>query len=299
MKCMKFLAVALSIVFLYSCATDKQPAVVPEAGMEEPEKAVPEEPVKEKVLVEKEIVIRVPYVLKETSYYGDGQMDLITLYEYDDMNNLLERRVENDLGEVLETKLYNYNEGVFSRVITYGMDGQITSISVVTLDDEGNVTEEQLFNKKEELQSVNRYVYSEGKKQEWRAFDSLNTLLAITEYIWEGENLVKILIKDPGNNVEASIVKEYDSEGNMVKESTFDDKDKYEKGLELSYTDNQLTEVVYLNNKGAKDRSEVYEYDGETAPSKKSYLYKSGAVREYSLFEYKIEEVKKIILVEE
>lgn len=296
---MNLLKVATSVlifVMLFSCASTKEA----DAPMTE-DKPI-EEPVKDKVMVEKEIEVNLYYPEKETSYYGNGQIDTIKTYTYDENFNLLKVVISNEQGEPLETVVYRLENGVVIREESYDFNNQLNRYITYIYNSEGIVEEETLFDKEEKVQSINTYEYENGLLTTWKTLGPSRGPMAITSYVYnEKSQLTAVEIKDAVGAIDGLIKKEYNGD-KLVKEEVLDKNNKAEKSTEYIYDGSKLVEAVIYDAKGKKSRSESYVYaedsDNEN-PSNIKFHFKSGAVESYRDIEYGVRVVTKTILVEE
>lgn len=296
MSLLKGSALVLIFVMLFSCASTK------EAESPVTEEQPVEETVKEKVLVEKEVEVNLYYPEKETSYYGNGQIDTIKTYTYDDNFNPVKIITSNEQGEPLETVVYKYENGKVVREESYDFNNQLNRYITYTYNGEGMVEEETLFDKEEKVQSINTYEYENGLLATWKTLGPSRGPMAITSYVYNDKGLLSAVeIKDAVGAIDGIIKKVYDRD-KLVKEEVLDKSNKAEKSTEYIYDDSKLVEAVIYDAKGKKSRSESYIYAEDSDnlnPVNVKFHFKSGAVESYRDIEYGVRVVTKTILVEE
>lgn len=294
MRLLKVSAAVLFFVMLFSCTTTTEKASVKED--EQPT----EETIKEKVLVEKEIEVNLYYPKKEVSYYGNGQIDTIKEYFYDQEYNLVKVVTSNEQGESLDTIIYQYINGFLVREDSYDFNNQLNRYITYSYDDNDKLVEETLYDKEEKIQSINTYEYDDEVLITWKTLGPNKGPMAITSYKYDGNNkLVAIEIKDAAGAIDGIIKKEYQG-NNIVKEEVLNNKDIVEKSTDFLYNDNSLIETISYDSKGKKTRSESYIYEGENdKPINIKNHFKSGAVESYVDIEYNSRIVTKTVMVEE
>lgn len=291
MKLIKWLISILFLVVVFSCTTTESSVVLTE------EVAI--EPI-EKKMVEVEIEEKVYFTTKERVFYGDGQIDTITTYTYNDDYILLSKKQANEQDETLEMLVNTIENGSIVKQDTYGFGNVLNSYSIYEYDVNGNIIKETLFNSENKIQSVNEYEYDAGMKSKWRTLGPSGGVLAITDYVYDTDyNNVKIEIRDAGNTLDGLIEKTYVN-GLISEEKILNSKGQLEKSIKYNYNGNTLVEKIYFDEKGNKKRSEGFEFtDSIPLPSKISLYFKSGALDAYTTLEYDFKIVKSTILVEE
>lgn len=292
MKLLKGLIITLLVALIFSCATTADSSV---SEQESPM----EEQTEGKSVKEVDVEESLYFVKVEKSYYGDGQIDTITNYFYDNDFSLLKKVQTNEQEEVLESNIKKYEDNTLVREDHYGMNNELNSYTIFTYSD-NKLTEEVLYDSEDKVQSINRYEYNDGKLVTWKTLGPSEELLALTTYTYDKNgNNTDVEMKDAGGSVDGIIKKTY-KKGLIVKDEVLDSKGKAEKSSEYKYKDNKLVEKLYFNNKGKILRSESYEYqEGMNVPVRINYHYKSGALEAYTLLEYDSKVITKTVLVEE
>ncbi|QEN05719.1 hypothetical protein EW093_13685 [Thiospirochaeta perfilievii] len=297
MKLFKGFLLTLSIAFIFSCATT-------EKGPKELDSEVVEEQAQkeeiEKKMVEKEVEVKTYYPTIEETYYGDGQIDTITKYTYNDNYDLIKKVQTNEQEEVLESHIYTVENGLKTKDVSYGFGNVLNSYSTFEYDVNGNLVKETLFDKNDSVQSINTYEYQGKNLSIWRTLGPSEGVLAITGYFYDSNNnITKVEMRNGGNVVDGTIQKSY-SDNLITEEKILDSEGNIEKSISYIYDGNLLIEKIYLDDKGNKKRSESFEYsESKPVPDRINQLYRSGAVEAYTNIQYDLKIVTNIILVEE
>ncbi|MBN2617327.1 MAG: hypothetical protein JXR64_03320 [Spirochaetales bacterium] len=289
MKQFKVVISIFALFVLYSCATtEKEISPVVEENVKNESK-----------MVEVQTEETFYYVTKEETFYGDGQIDTITTYIYDE-NYMLKNRVQiNEQEEVLESTVNTIKDSKIVRSDNYGFGNTLNSYTTYEYDSNGNVITETLYDDEDVVQSINVYEYNNGILSNWITKGPNGGNLAITSYEYKNDLNSKILIKDAGSVVDGIIEKNY-VDGIISEEKVLDSKGKIESSIQYLYKDELLVEKVYFDSKGKKTRSESYEYnEGYPVPGKINLLYKSGALESYTVYEYESNTVITKMMVEE
>lgn len=297
MKLKKLIMSVFTATIIFSCTTTKE---MDEPVVEETLEVQEVESVVEKKMVEVEVEETIYYVTKEEAYYGDGQIDTITNYSYDESFNLLNRVQTNEQGEVLESFVNTYAEGLLSRQDHYGFNNQLNMYLTFAYDGDGNITTETMFDSKDKVQSINEYEYENGKVKTWITRSGDGGILAITDYSYDDSgNNTLIEMKDAGSVIDGTIEKSY-NDGLLVEEMVKSASGDVEKSASYIYDGEQLTEKVYFDSKGKKRRSESFEFDGvKNVPDRINLHYKSGNLEAYTMVEYDYQVIVKTVMVEE
>lgn len=294
MKLIKGLIIFTAIWVVFSCATTQNSSVT------EPDATVETEVKSDKNMVEKTVEEKVYYPVKIVNYYGDGQIDTIVDYTYNDNSDLVAMIETNEQGEVLESHRYTHTNGFKTREDSYGFGNVLNSYTLLEYDQNGLVIRETLYDKADKVQSINEFEYSAGNLTVWKTLSGDGGVLAITTYEYDknGNNTV-VKMNNGLGAVDGVIEKSYKKDL-IVKEDIKDSKGSVEKSATYSYKNDKLIEKIYLDNKGKVKRGESYEYNESIPlPVKINQNYASGAVEAYSELSYDFKIVEKTILVEE
>lgn len=295
MKLIKEFMFMLSLLAIVSCATTEK--AVDSIVVEEPSGEVSSP---EKNMVEVEVEETFYYVTREEAFYGDGQIDTITIYKYNNDFELVSYAQSNEQGEILESYINQIKDGRVIRKDNYGFGNVLNTYIIYTYNSDGRIETETLYDREDEVQSINGYEYEDSYVVTWRTMGPGNGVLAITSYLYDdSHNIVKIQMKDALGHIDGIIEKDY-SDNFLSEERILDSKGKIENSTKYIYEGEILVEKVYFDKKNKKKRSEIYEYsESKSVPDKITLLYGSGSLEAYTMVEYDTKVVKSTILVEE
>ena len=108
MKSLKGIMSIFLLLTIFSCVTTENNTE--KMGLGDSEQASAD-----KGMVEKEIEEIVYFIAKEKAFYGDGQIDTIATYTYNDNFDLVSRILTNEQGEVLESFFDTVEDGKIVR----------------------------------------------------------------------------------------------------------------------------------------------------------------------------------------
>jgi len=296
MRLLKGFFYLLSVLVIFSCATTKDQTT----PVKENVSTTNDADTNEKKMIEKEVVETFYYVTKEDSFYGDGQIDSSTTYTYNTTFDLLKKVQTNEQGEVLESNVNSYENGLLVKQSNYGFANALNTYYLNEYDADGLKIRDILFDKADKIQSINEYEYDNGLVVIWRTLGPSEGPLALTTYEYNNNgDVTSVSIKDAGGAIDG-VIEKYYTDGLLSEEKLLDNKGRVEKSTTYSYTDGKLLEKIFFDSKGKKKRSESFEYkDNMPVPSKIIYHYKSGAIEAYKLMEYDSKVITTTILVEE
>lgn len=244
--------------FLASCASSARP---PAAALA----AAPQ-----KVAKERTVVVPVPVLVKETSYYSDGQLDGFIVYKYDPTKVFLLEKDTYDASqsEPMERVVSEWKKGLLADDVFYNRDGKIKLRHEYGYDAAGRLVSDTVTDSKGQPSSSSTYAYdAAGNKIEWRVFDGSGVLVAVTDYSYGSPGSdgkaqpVLITMKNPGGTVTGTIRQSYDAGGRLLRRD-------------------------YLNPDGSLRKYELYTYE-PTAPFGELSMEKvraDGAVTEKTVY---------------
>lgn len=179
-------------------------------------------PVPEKVRKERLVTVKVPVLVKETSFYADGLVDEYTVYKYDaGLKLLLETGVyDGSRPDPVERMLTELASGRVKAELSYDAEGKVKLRREYGFDSQGRVVEERVLDGKANLQSSSTYAYdASGNRVEWMAFDGKAVLKAQTRYTYTKGLSTLIEMSDGLGHLTGTIVSEYDGAGLLQKRS--------------------------------------------------------------------------------
>jgi YD repeat-containing protein len=198
----------------------------------------------QKVRKERTVTVKVPVLVKESSYYSDGQLDGYIVYKYDPTNKFLIEKDSYDasLNTPMERVVSEWKNGLLADDIYYNRDSKVTLRHDYGYDAAGRLLSDKVTDGKAQSTSSSTYDYdAAGNKIRWRAFDGSGLLKAVTDYSYgspgaDGKSqLLLIDMKDPAGVSTGTIKLSYDPDGKLLRRD-------------------------YLNPDGSIQKSEVYVY---------------------------------------
>ncbi len=233
--------------------------------------------------------VRVPVLLKETSYFANGVLDRTVTYTYDASRRLLlEKTVqEPSRSEPTERTVYQYTGTSPASSVVYDSEGRQKSRTDLKVDPAGRVTEEVLSDAKGTPQSASRYQYDpSGLRTSRRTYDGTDALLAVSEYSYTSGRLAVVILKDSAERPAGRVEHEYDADGRLTLRVTFDAAGAVVQRERFAYSGGALTEERVERGDGRLERRTVYEIGPEGAPVKSTLYDGSGRVRDVRVYEY-------------
>ena len=295
------LSILVSIVIIlgmFACAGGPDVTGAPGAPEKaEPEKAeapateAPEKAEEEEAEPQpeyREVTERVQLVEKKSFYYPDGVLDRYRVYTYAETGaDLLEEKLFNAEDELQERTDYSYEAGKIVSETTYDSDGNTVSTHRYEYDEDGNLVEDRLLGRNEELQSISRYEYGEkGRKVKWSVYDADDSLLAYTEYSYEDGKNTRIENYRPGGTLDDYFVIEYDDRGRRKRETWYTASGDIEEYRTYTYENGALVrETVHRGNDSVK-RKIIYTNNEEGNAVKAVYMDGGDNVQERVAYEY-------------
>ncbi len=243
-------------VFFTACATGPKPleSSVVEAATTPMVEQVKNEPVK--------IVTTVFYPVKEESYFGDGTKDEYRIFTYnDDGTLLLKEELFSSDDQLQESIVSEYSSSELYIRRFYGSDGKLKSYEKIAVDSEGNILKNEKYDNKDKLQSISAYEYKDGQKTSWKVYNSTNSLLSTTNYLYTGNLLTRIESLSPGGDLEEYFVLKYNSDGLLVENTHFNTDGKIEDSKTFKYKDGFLSMEEQHRKNGSVSRKVMYQND--------------------------------------
>lgn len=279
----KFLvqALAVSAILLAACVN------APPAKAPEPQR-------KERVET-----VRVPVLLKETSFFANGVLDRTVTYTYDGtLKLLMEKKVqEPSRAEPTERAVYEYSGSAQTSMTTYDSEGMQKTRTAFKTDGAGRIVEEAVSDAKGNPQSSSRFEYdAAGYRTSRRVYDGAGALLAVSEYSYTAGRLAVLILKDSAERPAGRVEHEYDAEGRMILRVTFDSAGAVVQRERFSYTGGVLAEERLERGDGRVERRTVYEIGPEGAPVKSTLYDGAGRVRDVRVYEHAFRTEKRTVV---
>jgi len=286
----------LAVILFASCAT-KAPS--PPQATTEPTPAVAVTPkaesVPEKVAKERTVVVKVPVLVKESSFYSDGLPDAYSVLKLDaDMKNLVERdNYDASRADPVQRLVFEYKDGRLAAETVYESDGRIRSRRDLSYSAAGLIVKEAMTDAKGKLQSSSAYAYdASGRKTEWRVLDGSGTVKATSTYTYGPSGLTAVTMKDLGGKVTGTIKLEYQA-GRLAKRSYFGADSALQKFESYAYSGDLLEAVEYHRADGSLASKTANSYGPMGELAKSAEYSASGTAGSYSTYEYQVREDSK------
>ena len=251
----------LLLLMLAGCATGggTGPAPVQEVRPEAEPAAEVREP--EPVLVETALL------QKETRYFRDGTVDSVTGYTYDARGNLLKGETRDSSGALLSSEAYTLKGDLPVRKDMRGESDEAAGYVLYAYDGDGRLVREEDYSYREELQMVTEYAYDpRGLKTRMSVLNGSGELLSYIQYVYrDGLNVLNELYGGDGK-LQNRFEKEFDSLGNLIRDTTFLADGTVEKIQVFSYEGGFLVREEQQNRNGGLIRAYVYENDEKGSP---------------------------------
>lgn len=251
--------------------------------------STPPETAKEPQRKERIETVRVPVLLKETSYFANGVLDRTVTYTYDtSLKLLMEKKVqEPSRAEPTERSTYEYAAGAPVSTSVFDYEGKLKSRTDFKVDPSGRVTQETLSDSKGAPQYSYRYEYdTSGLRTRRRVYDGAGALLALSEYSYAAGRLSVVILKDAAERPAGRVEHEYDSAGRLVLRVTFDPAGAVGQRERYVYSSGALTEERVERGDGRVERRTTYEPGPEGAPLKSTLYDGAGRVRDVRVYEH-------------
>jgi len=254
-----------------------------------------------KVRKERTVVVKVPVLVKESSYYSDGMLDGSIVYKYDSTNKYLIEKdtFDTSRADPMEREVSEWKSGLLADDVVYDQDGKLKLRHDYGYDASGRLISDKVSDSKGQPASSSTYAYdSAGNKSEWRAFDGAGVLKAITSYSYGPPTasgaapLVLVTLKDAAGLSTGTIRLSYDSGGRLLRRDYL-----------AADGSTQKSEVyIYASAAGSPVALETHRADGSLA-AKTAYANGelgqvlkatdtdgSGSVRGFKQYEYVVRE---------
>lgn len=261
--------------------------------------AAPAKP--EPVLRERVEEYQVPVLLKETRTFADGLIDQITENTWSpDLSHILSSVTRKpSLPEPSGRTTYTYANKLLVTRSTFGADGTLLNRSNFEYDSEGNLLRETMTDGKGAIQSVSEWVWSEGRKQEWRVLDARGMVLARTSYRYQNGLLSELILSDGAGNTTGKGTHQYDKEGLLTGIRYFSASGTPQERIEYLLENRRVVQEKIFRADGRLERGLLYEYGPEGQILKMTLTDASGRPRESTAYEYTFRTEKRSVFYHE
>ncbi len=212
---MKGIILSLAVaIFMFSCTSGNN-QIIKEQAKTEPAQTEEAEPLKS---VKRTIAL----LIKETTLYGDGEVDVYSIYVYSkNSDQLIEKELYNSQDELIERVSFSYENNLLTLKAVFNTAGEQKSYHLYTYNNMGLLESDTLYDKKEKIQTILKYeYYPTGERKKWSIYNGSEALLGYTIYNYKNEKLVRTDIFSPQGNLEQYSTVEYNQ--NLQKIEIYD-----------------------------------------------------------------------------
>lgn len=259
-------------------------------------------PTAQRVQKQRTVMVKVPVVVKESSYYADGLLDGYTVYKYDSANkNLLEKDTfDSSRADPMERVVSEWKGALLVDDVVYDKDNKVKLRHDYGYDAAGRLVSDKVSDSNGLPTSASAYAYdAQGNKIEWRALDGAGILKAITTYSYgkpdaSGSSPLQLIsLKDASGTVTGSIKLTYDSTGRLVRRDYLAADGSSQKSEVYAYAsaaDKSPSALETRRADGSLSAKTVYQNGDLGQVLKATDTTGSGSVRGFKQYEYVIRE---------
>ncbi len=284
----KYLFIFLSFAILSGCATTKDTkAVVQETEtIAEKETAQSFETIKYKKAV----------VNRETRKYRNGEIDIYTVYEYENGTENLASSITYDSADEIMESVKVENKSGLSIFNYFDRDSNLLKTKTVSIDANSNITAVFLEDSRGNQISRSSFEYENNNKVKWEIFDSSDSLLAYNIYLYDqNSNNIEIKSFSPSDSLEEYFINEFDSNGNLISMKHYNSSGKILDSSKHLYTGDWLKEEEFYKGEKSLTRKIIYDYNDDFTKQEKKVYMPDGQIIEIIEKKYfYIEKEKKI-----
>lgn len=191
-----------------------------------------------------------------TSYsvykYAGGSTVPYEVSIYDRHSLLKERILTEKLGVRTEKKSF------------IDADRNINRYYVITKDENDNITEQILFGGSNRLIAVEEFIYDEnGRKTEWRAFNSSETLLTFNRYYYENGLNTRTDSFHADGTLAEYFINDFDKSGNMVSTKHYNNENELLNQHRITYKNGLVFREEALDRNKKREWYITYSYEDQ------------------------------------
>jgi hypothetical protein len=229
-KILTILTGMLAAGIFYSCAGGPETTVVP-AG-DDVKVTQDKSDAEDKYEIQN---IDVYKVSRELYFLDDGSENGYKEYAYDEKGNRTGMMNYRSSGEMLFEEKYTLDpQGRTEKSELFDGEGR-TSYTLYTYNAQGLPATEDYYSDQDVYLSGSRYTYDNGnRKVLWESFDESKTLVLKSNYIYKGDDLIKVEFRTPMDKEDGSLDYTYE-QGNLVKEVSINSLGKEERRTEYEF----------------------------------------------------------------
>ncbi|MDC7219693.1 MAG: hypothetical protein PQJ59_07125 [Spirochaetales bacterium] len=275
------ITIGLMISGLFFSCTGEPETTDPEQGSD---MSVEVEDNKSEVVYETKVE-EVYKVSKESYFLDDGSANGYKEFSYDDRGNLTGIVNYRGSGDLLFEEKYELDEkGNILKAKLFDSEG-LTSYTVYTYDDNGLLIGEEYYNHRDLYLSGSRFEYDKkNNKVLWESLDENKSLVLKAEYIYKGDDLIKVSFLTPLNKDDGSLDYSY-RDDKVIKEVSINGSGKEERRTEYEYDDDMMI-VSKIFQLGRLSRVNEMEYDNMGQKVKMMTYNRSKKLISHTVYEY-------------
>jgi len=183
-------------------------------------------------------------------HYMDDSFDE-TSFLYDSNGRVIERSITDSDGEAGNRTVLTYEGDLLVSELEYDQEGEIISGKRFTYDDQGNLlTEEEEGAENFRLS----HTYDEnGKRSVSRKYNEEGQLVEKHTYTYDDQGRT-VEVKDESRNGVEILKMEYDAQGNMIRQDSFNEKEVQVSSVLRKYTADNRIETTLVRVEGSGQR---------------------------------------------
>lgn len=225
-------------------------------------------------------------ILKRTQYL-DGTPLILTENQWDasgeNLTAVIRRNPDNSQQDRIQNR---YEKGLLVEKLTFNaMDTPIDKITY-DYDKQGNLIGENLFLGVAAIKVRTKYTYDAKNHKTSDARYNLDKMNSLTNFEYEGDNLVKKQTLDSEGKPEYTEFFKYDEAGNKARQTTIERFDNSETEEEFAYDKNKNITSWIINRKGQPKVTITYAYDKQGNQVSSKVVQGDNTVLETHNYEY-------------
>lgn len=207
-------------------------------------------------------IVTIPVIQRESSYIGEEILDSYKIYHWDG-EYLMKVEVHDSFDDLIETVTYEYEGSIRpTQKSVRGPDGKLRSLRRYEYDSRGTLVLEEVYNRDEELQTSSEYLHDDGHLTRWNVNDSTGSLMAYTEYRWDGDRNIRIDTYSSDGVLRDYFIRTF-AAGNLSSQEKFTENGNSAGKVQYSYENGLLVKEQHYRANGSLERTLFYEYDTE------------------------------------
>ena len=277
----KGIILALSVtIFMFSCTSGSNQIIKEQVKTEpaKPEKVEPEESVKRTIAL----------LIKKTTLYGDGEIDVYAIYNYsENSDQLMARELYSSQDELIERVSFSYENNLLTRKAVFNAGGEQKSYRLYTYNNLGLLESDTLYDKNEKIQTISKYeYYTTGERKKWSIYNGSEALLGYSIYTYKNEKLIRTDIFSPQGNLELYSTVEYNQNLQKIEVKFLAPSGELEKYSQYNYENDLLILESYFNSENKLQRQVKYGYDNQGSIIRIEHIDGNGQLKETIEQEY-------------